>query len=98
MNIVYAGMSTGFFPHADVIVDDTSNHEHAATHFTIVLYEEPVKLVGVSAVERGLQVRNTVEGLHVFENVIIQTGTRHGQLGVTKKSEAIFNWKGCYVL
>ena len=90
-------MSTSHVPHADVIVDNTSNHEHAATHFTIVLDEEPVKLVGVSSVERGLQVRNTVEGLHILENVIIQTGTQHGQLGVTKKSEAILNWKGCYV-
>ena len=53
------------YPHADVTVDDTSEHEHAATDNTVVRDEKPAELLG-EVVERGLEVKNTVEGLRIF--------------------------------
>ena len=49
----------------DVTVDDTSEHEHATTDNTVVRDEKPAELVG-NLVERGLEVRDTVEGLCSF--------------------------------
>ena len=45
------------FPHANVTVDDTSEHEHAGTDYTVVRDEEPAKLLG-DLVEQCLDVRN----------------------------------------
>ena len=66
------------------------------TPYLVMRDEKPVELVG-DLVERGLEVRNMVKGLRIFGDVIIETETQHGQLGVAEKSEAIHYRKGCHV-
>ena len=78
------------FPHTDVTIGDTSKHEHTTTDYTT----KSAELVG-DLIERGLEVKNAVEGLRISRDVIIQTEARHGQQGVAKKSEAIRKRKGC---
>ena len=63
------------FPHVDVTVDDTSEHEHTATDYSVVRDEKPAELVG-DLVERGLGTRNTVEGLFIAaDNLLTSSST-----------------------
>ena len=59
------------------MIDDSSEHKHADTDYTVVLNEEPAELVG-NLVERGLEARNMVEGIFIVGDVIIKTEAQHG--------------------
>ena len=75
-------------PHADVTVDDSSEHENAATDYAVVRDEQHAKFIE-DLIECGLEVKNTTKGLPRFGDAIIQTEAQHRQRGVAKNSEAI---------
>ena len=81
------------FPHADVTIGDTSEPEHGATYCTVVRNEKLAVLLG-DLVERGVEAKYTVGGLHIFGDVTTQTEAQHVQVGVVKNSEVVHKRNG----
>ena len=71
------------------MVNDMSEHEHAATDYTVVRDEEPAELVG-NIVERDLEARNTAKGLRIAADTSLTSSST-----VVKLSAIATNSRSC---
>ena len=78
------------------MVDDTTEHECAAMDYTVVRDEKPAEFVGDLA-ERGLEARNTIEGLRIAADIPLTSPSTVAKLSATAPSFRSCATKRCSI-